>query len=81
MRRELDAKLERAGALDVGAGMLDVFAIGRGTLDAGTVGIGADYSHRLTRGLSAYASGELGYSYGTRGGLGWRALVGLRGRF
>ena len=81
MRRESNVQLDRVDELDVGAGMLEAFAFGRGTLDAGMVGAGVDYSHRLTRGLSAFARGEVGYSYGSESGLGWKALAGLRGRF
>lgn len=81
MRDLTQTQLDRVDELAVGAGMLEAYAFGRGTLDLGQVGAGVDYSHRLSEGLSAFANGEIGYDWGNREGLGWRALTGLRWRF
>lgn len=81
MREAARTELDRVDELRVGQGMLEAYAFGRGSLSAGTVGGALDYSHRLSEGLSTFAHGELGYSYGDRAGLGFEALAGLRGRW
>jgi hypothetical protein len=81
MRDLADEGLDRADTLEVGTGLLKVYAFGRGDFDIGEVGGGLDYSHRLTTGLSAFANGEIGYGWGRSNPLGWKALAGLRWQF
>lgn len=74
-------ELDRVDRLEVGRGMLEAYAFGRGDLDQGSAGAGLDYSHRLSEDLSAFASGEICYHWGNRRGLEFSALTGLRMRF
>lgn len=78
MRSEARTELDRIEQLEVGTGMLEAYAFGRGGLHSGIVGGALDYSHRIDKSLSAFAQAEAGYRYGSGAGLEYEALAGLR---
>lgn len=80
-RDEAKAELDRVDRMKPGSGRVDLFGFGRGTFGSGVAGGGVDYEHRLTRGWSAFARGELGYGWGESRGGQWKALGGLRWTF
>lgn len=81
MRGLVRAELDRVDDLEVGSGMLEAFAFGRGDLHSGMIGGALEYGHRISPNASLFGRGEVGYRYGAQRGLGYEALAGLRVRF
>ena len=74
-------RLDDVDKLAPGAGVLDAYAFGRGDLVNGQIGASIEYKHRLRKNLSAFAGGDMFYQYGQNSGLGWAAMLGIRGTF
>lgn len=80
MREAAREELDRIDKLDPGQGQLDAYLFGTGDLNAGLVGGGLDYSHRLSNSWSALVRGTAGYRYGDEYGMQFDALAAIRGR-
>lgn len=81
MRDAAREHLKRVEKLKAGQAMLEAYVFGRGTLTGGSAGAGLSYHHRLTRGLSAFATGEVSNRWGNRGYTVFEALLGIGGVF
>ena len=78
MRYLARVELDRIDELEVGDGLLEAFAFGRGDRHGGMLGGAVEYGHRVTDDLSLFGRVEAGYRYGDNRGFAWEALLGGR---
>lgn len=83
MRDAASTQLDKVDLMAPGTGAFDGYLFGRGDLDAGVFGLGAEYNRRVSKQTSIFGRGAAGYSYSRNedSRMSYSGLLGVRWRF